>query len=379
MNRFTRAFRELTRRETPAAAAESMPPGIIPPSRRATSDTPVSLVPVYRAIDIISSAVAQIPLRVERGGVEVPSSEINPLIKRPSLTLTRPDFLEQITISLAVSGNAFLLAKRANGQILELIVLNPHEVHVAIDSRNQRIRYDYRGKTYTNADIQHLRLMTLPGQIMGLGPLQAAKRELTGATLMRDFAAAWFDNTGQPSGILTSDQALTREDAQEIRNTWNNLDREGNALSQTANPSGIKVLGKGATYRPILLSPHDAQYIEARQFSTREITRLFGIPSTLMLIGTEGNSMTYQNVEEDWINFVRFTLTKYLRKIEEALTQFTPRGQTVRFQINALLRADTLKRYKAHKIAMEAGFMTINEIREIESLPPMKEAPHENQ
>ena len=82
--------------------------------------------------------------------------------------------------------------------------------------------------------------------------------------------------------------------------------------------------------------------------------------------------MTYSNVEQDWLGFVRFTLTKYLRKIEEALTTFTPRGQTVRFQISALLRSDTLTRYQAHQIALNAGFMTLNEIRAIESLPPLE-------
>ena len=74
---------------------------------------------------------------------------------------------------------------------------------------------------------------------------------------------------------------------------------------------------------------------------------------------------------------MRFTLTKYLRKIEEALTTFTPRGQTVRFQISALLRSDTLTRYKAHQIALNAGFMTLNEVRAIESLPPLETQEHE--
>lgn len=87
--------------------------------------------------------------------------------------------------------------------------------------------------------------------------------------------------------------------------------------------------------------------------------------------------MTYSNIEQDWIGFVRFTLTKYLRKIEEALTTFTPRGQTVRFQISALLRSDTLTRYQAHQIALSAGFMTLNEVRAIESLPPLENQDHE--
>ena len=371
MNRFSRALRELTRRAGNPAGA--MPPGVMPPARREAPFEPASLVSVYRAIDIITSAVAQLPLRVERHGVEVPASEIPDVIKAPSLSFTRSDFLEQIALSLAVTGNAYILAKRGAGKIVELVVLNPHEVLPTQDETSGVITYSYRGRDYSQADIQHLKFMVLPGSLKGLGAIQAARAEIQGAINLRDYAAQWFNGSGQPSGILSTDQALTAEDAKQIRDTWNNIDpATGKPLPTTANPSNIKVTGKGVKYEPIVLSPHDAQFIESRNFNTLEIARLFGIPATLMLTATEGSSMTYSNIEQDWLGFVRFTLTKYLRKIEEALTTFTPRGQTVRFQISALLRSDTLTRYQAHQIALTAGFMTLNEVRAIESLPPLE-------
>lgn len=371
MNRFTRALRELTRRAGNPAGA--MSPGVTPPTRREAPYEPASLVSVYRAIDIITSAVAQLPLRVERHGVEVPASEIPDIIKAPSLSFTRSDFLEQIALSLAVTGNAYILAKRIGGKIVELVVLNPHEVLPTQDETSGVITYSYRGRDYSQADIQHLKFMVLPGSLKGLGAIQAARAEIQGAINLRDYAAQWFNGSGQPSGILSTDQALTAEDAKQIRDTWNNIDpATGKPLPVTANPSNIKVTGKGVKYEPIVLSPRDAQFIESRNFNTLEIARLFGIPATLMLTATEGSSMTYSNVEQDWLGFVRFTLTKYLRKIEEALSAFTPRGQTVRFQISALLRSDTLTRYQAHQIALNAGFMTLNEVRAIESLPPLE-------
>lgn len=370
MNRFARALRELTRRAGNPAGV--MPPGVTPPARREAPFEPASLVSVYRAIDIITSAVAQLPLRVERHGVEVPASEIPDIIKAPSLSFTRSDFLEQIALSLAVTGNAYILAKRIGSKIVELVVLNPHEV-LPTQETSGVITYSYRGRDYGQADIQHLKFMVLPGSLKGLGAIQAARAEIQGAINLRDYAAQWFNGTGQPSGILSTEQALTAEDAKQIRDTWNNIDpATGKPLPATANPSNIKVTGKGVKYEPIVLNPRDAQFIESRNFNTLEIARLFGIPATLMLTSTEGSSMTYSNVEQDWLGFVRFTLTKYLRKIEEALTTFTPRGQTVRFQISALLRSDTLTRYQAHQIALNAGFMTLNEIRAIESLPPLE-------
>ena len=136
----------------------------------------------------------------------------------------------------------------------------------------------------------------------------------------------------------------------------------------------MRVLGKGLHYDPVLISPKDALWIEAQQFDTLEIARIFGVPSSLMMTAIDGNSMTYSNVEQEWLGFVRFGLMAYLRKIEDALTALTPRGQRVRFNLDALLRSDTTTRYAAHRTALEAGFLTRDEVRAIENLPALTDA-----
>ena len=125
---------------------------------------------------------------------------------------------------------------------------------------------------------------------------------------------------------------------------------------------------------PLTASLQLGDVIEAQQFDTLEIARIFGVPSSLMMTAIDGNSMTYSNVEQEWLGFVRFGLMAYLRKIEDALTQLTPRGQTVRFNLDALLRSDTTTRYAAHRTALEAGFLTRDEVRAIENLPPLTPA-----
>src|SRR5690625_6951542 len=131
------------------------------------------------------------------------------------------------------------------------------------------------------------------------------------------------------------------------------------------------VLGNAVSYQPQMLSPQDAQFLESRQFSTTEIARLFGIPSHLMLAVVEGNSQTYMNVADADLTFVRWTLTQYLREIEEAFTVLLPRGQSARFNLDAVLRPSTKDRYSTHKIALEAGFLTVDEVRAIEGYKPL--------
>lgn len=125
----------------------------------------------------------------------------------------------------------------------------------------------------------------------------------------------------------------------------------------------MRVLGAGFKYDALQIKPADLQFLETQQFNTTQIARLFGTPASLMLAVVEGNSQSYSNVEQDWIAFTRFTLMAYLREIEEALSSVIPYGNTVRFNVDALHRSDTLTRYQAHQVGIDAGFLTIPEVR----------------
>lgn len=334
----------------------------------------VTIPAVYRAVQLLMTSVSQLSLDIERQGQLVPDN--SPLVRRPSLDMSRSDFLELTVSSLATNGNAFWFKETAGtGELVSLDVLDPRFVTVVKDPKTGRISYGHKGNTYTGAQIEHLHLFRLPGQLRGLGPIQAAQESMRGTIDMREHMARWFTNTGQPAGILSSDQELTPEDARAYRNAWNGLDPyTGDAVEQTGNPSGIKVLGKGTSYHPILLSPKDALWLDAQAFSTLEVARLFGVPSSLMYAAIEGNSQTYSNVEQEWLAFARFSLMQYLRKIEEAFTNVTPRGQTVRFNLETLLRSDTKTRYQSYQLGITAGWLDPDEVRATENLPPLTAA-----
>lgn len=360
-------------------AAEDYTANVVPPSRDAGpvgAREAVTIPAVYRALQLLATSAAQLSIDVERQGRRLDGAQVSPLVRRPSLDMSRSDWIESVVMSMACNGNAFIYPQRVGDMITQLQVWHPAEVAVWRD-RTGETRFTYRGKDYQRSEVAHLHLMRLPGAVRGVGPIQAAQATMRVTRDMRDYMGSCFDDSGQPTGTLTSDQVLTAEDARAYRNAWNGLDAEGNRITDTDNPSGIKVLGKGTTYEPILLSPRDALWLEAQSFSTTEVARLFGVPSSLMLAAIEGNSQTYSNVEQEWLAFTRFTLIGYLRKIEEALTDLTPLGQTVRFNLEALLRSDTTTRYQAHATALDAGFLTMDEVRAIENLPPLTDAQRE--
>lgn len=365
----------LAKRESVPSADTGMLPGIVPPSRTAAAGVSaadaVSLSTVYRAFSILATSAAQISYQVERDGLKLPASQVPSLMKRPCLDLDNSEFIEQTVLSLAVTGNAYWLLNEpaGGGSVVDVTPLNPHEVRPAKDPKTGKITYWHGSTEYPAHRIKHMSLLKLPGRLTGLGPIQAAQVELRGALELRDYASLWFSEGKIPSGILTSEQVLTADDAKTFKAAWN-----GTNEKPVDNPSGVKVLGKGTTYTPIMLKPADAQWLESQQFTTTGLARLLGMPASLMLAAVEGSAMTYSNVEQDWIAFTRFTLMGYLRKIENALTELTVRGQTVRFKLDTLLRSDTKTRYEAHAIGVASGFLTINEVRAIEGYAPLTDA-----
>jgi HK97 family phage portal protein len=118
-------------------------------------------------------------------------------------------------------------------------------------------------------------------------------------------------------------------------------------------------------------APETTQLIQSRTFSNLEIALMFGVPAHMLQAQMGGPSITYQNVEQESIDFVKWGLLFWLTQVEEALTQHIPGVQYVRFNLDGLMRTSTLDRYRAHQIALEAGFLTVEEIRALEGREPL--------
>jgi HK97 family phage portal protein len=363
--------------------APAMPAGVMPPARRdeiVTTERALSLSTVYRGIQIHATAVCQLVVHVERAGVTLADEQVAAFVKRPWLEESRSAFFEYTVVSLYVDGNAFWRTIRAGagaarpGEVVDIIPLNPHEVTVMRDRKTGALTYGYRGETLTRSDIRHLKLLRVPGLLRGLGPIQSARVEIQGALDARDYGAGWLTSSSIPDGVLTTDQALPDGMGAKMKNLWYGRKADGSKLEGAEAPQvgeRLRVLGHGLSYQPLLLKPADVQFLETQQFTTTQIARLLGNPASLLLAAVEGNSQTYQNVEQDWIAYARFSLMKPLREIEEAFTDLLPRGQTARFNLDALLRTDTKTRMETHRTAIEAGVYDEDHARAIEGLPPL--------
>ena len=332
--------------------------------RRDAGEDPRVLDSVYRALAILEGSISQLTLDRYSRTLGRPRGSATGMIQRilPA-GQTLPGFLGEITQSLAQTGNAWLRVPR-DGAAGPVRVLDPTRCSARIDVATgvKTITYD----TLTVSDVRQLQLTHVPGEPLGQGPIQAWADGLRGAIDAHQYAAQWTKRGGRPTGILTTDQTLSADMAKE----WKD------AANKTMTPEGgVAVLGSGLTYKQCYLTPAELQLLDVRKVNVISVARIFGIPARLMLTSGDGDSKTYANMEQESILFVRHTLMPYMREIEAALSELLP--DDVRFNVDGFLRPDTTTRYAAHKVAIEAGFLTIDEVRAIEGLNPLSKEDEE--
>jgi len=358
----------VSRFATPKIEERNGMPAALLPANRATQGSTVTvgealtLPSVYRAVSILTTTSKQMSIQTVRDDREVSSPSF---IRQPNPLTSRSTFIEQTIVSLSTQGNAYWFIDRDSaGKLIALTPLNPLDMLVETDTAGKIVRYQYQGITYLPQRIKHLALFQPPGSPLGLGPIQAASASIHGAIELRDYASQWFEKGGVPSGVLRTDQFITDEQVAAAKAAWN----------ETAGAkNGVAVLGSNWNYAPVYLKPEELQFLQNQAYSVTEVARLFGVPATLMLTSAEGTSLTYQNVSQEWLAFIRFTLMQYLIVIEDALTDFLPGRQKAQFNLEAILRPDTMTRYESYKLAREAGWMTVDEIRAKEDMPPLGE------
>lgn len=358
----TRAGKALvTRSET----GTTTPPTVQPPARSASVGTitareAATLSSVFRSFDILATAASQLSLGVWRNNVELP---VPSLVANPDVFgEDQSAIIETTAVHMAACGNAYWRLHRLGPAepVLNIELLHPAETSVIEDTRNpgRVAAYSWRGQRLETWQVRHLKRLRGLVPLYGLGPIQAAQPDLRGAADVRAYATGWFQDSGMPSGVLKTDQKLNRSEAQDYREDWN------------ATPAGqVRVLGQGLDFIPFALKPADAQWLENQKFSVTQVARLMGIPATYLLAAIDGTSMNYTNQEQVDIAFVRYTLMKYLREIEQAFTALLPRGQVARFKVDALLRTDTKTRMETYEIGLRAGIYDLAWVQATEGLP----------
>lgn len=343
---------------------ESQNRGMSAPSRSeivVNETTALSLVPVSRAISVLETAVMQIPVNVHRDSTKIapPAWLDYPDVEN---NISQAEWLGTTLFHMATTGNAFWLIQRNPRGIVNIKNIHPSNISVSTD-QNGIIFYQIGGKTYTSRDVVHIKLWKSPkpDALLGEGPIQRHKSTLRSAIDLRDYADNWFRTAAVPTGTLTTSEFLSAEVAKENKA----------AFIESQQERSIAVLSSGLKYESIALAPEQAQFLENQKFITRQIANMFGVPAMYMGMSIEGQGMTYVNGNEDRVKLYEDGLQQYIVRIEQAITDLLPRGQHAEFNLTEFLRPSQKTRYEAYAIGLDKQFLTVEEIRDMEDMPPM--------
>ena len=332
-----------------------------------TSNTALNLLTVYGCVNLISDTIATLPLGVFRKDSSgLPQQVATPrVLEQPNVDTDRTTFVTQVVSSLLLDGNAYVIAAPSSLMPERLTTAHPDDVTYR-DEQGTTVPY-FKGVRPPPEQWMHIKALTLPGQYKGLSPVESARQALGLGLAAQEFGARFFGSGQNPSGVIEFPGEISPDQAAIIRQKWS---RDHSGLSNSHQPG---VLTGGATWKPISVTPEQAQFLDTRRFTASEIAaQMFLVDPTMLGIQQQGSSLTYQNLEQRGIHLAQYTLMRWIVRLEKAFSAMLPRPQYVKFNLGGLQRADLKTRYEAYAIGLAgAPFLMVDEARQKEELGPM--------
>ena len=344
-----------------------------------TERSAMQMTAVYSCVRILAEAIAGLPLHLytykEDGGKEKAIGHPLYLLlhDEPNPEMSSFVFRETLMTHLLLWGNAYAqIIRNGKGEVVALYPLMPNRMTVDRDSSGQ-LFYSYQMNNsdaptmktgsviLKSSDVLHIPGLGFDG-LVGYSPIAMAKNAIGLAIATEEYGAKFFANGATPGGLL--EYPGTVKDPDRVRESWNK------GFSGSQNAGKVAILEEGMKYTPISIAPEQAQFLETRKFQINEIARIFRVPPHM--VGDLEKS-SFSNIEQQSLEFVKYTLDPWVVRWEQSLSRalFTPEEKKqyfFKFNVEGLLRGDYQSRMNGYATARQNGWMSANDIRELENL-----------
>lgn len=347
--------------------------------KNVTERSAMQMTAVYSCVRILAEAVACLPLHLYRykedNGKEkaIDHTLYHLLHDEPNPEMSSFVFRETLMTHLLLWGNAYAqIIRNGKGEVIALYPLIPNKMTVNRDENGQ-LYYEY-SKTADDfynvsnstvilnpRDVLHIPGLGFDG-LVGYSPIAMAKNAIGMAIACEEYGAKFFANGAAPSGVL--EHPGTIKDPKKVREAWQSQ------FGGSSNAGRVAVLEEGMKYTPISISPEQAQFLETRKFQINEIARIFRIPPHM--VGDLEKS-SFSNIEQQSLEFVKYTLDPWVIRWEQSLMRSLlsheeKKEYFIKFNLEGLLRGDYESRMNGYSIGRQNGWMSANDIRELENL-----------
>jgi HK97 family phage portal protein len=319
----------------------------------------------WKCLTFIANACASCapPIELDSQGVRV--EPLSSIVERPWSFLTAHEFWVQAFSAALLYGNFVGInidVDPINGYPRQVMPVHPSDVMLTmVDGLPV---YGWAGEAFGWDEVTHVRGYTSPGALWGLGVIETFRLSLAAQMDTALYGATNFATAAENSVVISVDRPeLSPQQADSIQQAW--IDRHGSGVRRPA------VIPRSMTISPLAFSPSDVQYLESRQLGIAETAYMFGLDPTDLdaTIGGVRGSMTYANREQREIERLTHGIGPWLRRFEQTWADLLPGRRSMTFNVERLLRTDTLTRLTASATALTAGIFTLDDARGVEGLP----------
>ncbi len=339
-----------------------------------------TIASVFAAVQCLAESTACLPLHVyqrldDGERVRADGHPLARVLRQPNEHQSGLAFREAMTASVLLQGNAF--ARKEYNGAGELVALHPMDARavttIKLDSGRYRFDYtDSQGRLFRllESEVFHLADRTEPDSVVGKSRIAIARDTLGLGLSLREHGASTFRNGARLSGVLQTPNVLDDGSAQRIGESWRSQ------FAGAGNAAKTAVLENGLTYQQLAMNLEDAQWIAAQQFTVVEVARIFRVPPTML---QDLSHASYSNTAELGSQFVRYSLQRWIAMWEAEIARqlLGPIGRQrylAEHSVEGLLRGNPEARADFYGKAIASGWMTPDEVRRLENLPPLPKA-----
>lgn len=329
-------------------------------------DTALQDPTIKACIRVISQTISTLPLKVYKRtnssiGKEwvedTTSLMANTLGRRPNQRQTTTEFVEQMVAQLSLYSEFFaVINKSPNGKILSLVPFNSPK-QVAIQEVGEGLIYHCttnEGKSFTGSqdNILHIRDLAL-NTYTALDKISVAKSSIGLSIAATKNAESYYKKGSRAGAFIQADGKLTDDAFTRLSKQFNDH------YAGEENAHKIGILENGMKYIQNPYNLKDAQVLESRNASIREIASIYGVPVTLLGI----SDPNMKDVETINAFFYRSCLQSLISKIEARLNLMLPRDYAVRFDVSEYLKGDVKTQAEVTESLFTRGLISRNEAR----------------
>ncbi|WP_415324327.1 phage portal protein [Clostridium perfringens] len=331
-------------------------------------DNALEIPMVNSCLNLISSKIATLPIKLYKskdGVVEeiFDDNRLTLLNKDTGDTIGAYELKENLVTDYLLSGESYCYIQKDNTTVKALRYIDNKEVQTYSDYNPiyKEVSYSVRGVEFKAWEL--ITMLNTKDGYTTTGLLQTNQEMLKTSCYMLKINKENSKNGNIPNGVLESEKQVNEGVLASIKDGWKKL-----FSSQEESDSCI-ILNAGIKYKAISTSSKDAQLLELSQDLDKKICSVLGVPYDL--------AIGCGNIEHEKV-FNKTTIVPLLKKLELAINKSLllesekEEGYFFSFDLTELLKDDIETRYKAYQIGIQKGFLQINEVRQIEKLPPIE-------